>query len=165
MWLWDASWETVWPQDHILFPRLWTVSSGLVSRVSCPIASSLSIIIIFFYSPCWSLLFFYSSCLLQWTKGKPWIHNSFVHWLKNCIQKVQRAFKQRVTQFNIFSANVLTWYVLRDAWWKRFFWFCPGLGLCFGERALFTILFVWRSTWYKVVVLSFFKMFPLLHAV
>ena len=54
-----------WPQDHILFSRLWTVPSGLVPRVSCLIASSLSIIINFFCSPCWGLLFFYSSCLLQ----------------------------------------------------------------------------------------------------
>ena len=32
------------PQDHILFSRLWTVPSGLVPRVSCLVASSLSII-------------------------------------------------------------------------------------------------------------------------
>ena len=53
------------PQYHILFSRLWTVPSGLVLRVSCLIASSLSIIINFFRSPCWGLLFFYSFCLLQ----------------------------------------------------------------------------------------------------
>ena len=36
------------PQDHILFSRLWTVPSGLVPRVSCLTAFSLSIIINFF---------------------------------------------------------------------------------------------------------------------
>ena len=54
-----------WPQDHILFSRLWTVPSGLFPRVSYLIASSLSIIINLFCGPCWGLLFFYSSCLLQ----------------------------------------------------------------------------------------------------
>ena len=55
-----------WPQDHILFSRLWTVPSGLVPRVSCLIASSLSIIIKnFFCSPCRGLLLFYSFCLLH----------------------------------------------------------------------------------------------------
>ena len=53
------------PQDHILFSRLWTVPSGFVPRVSCHIASSLSIIISFFCGPCRGLLFFYSSCLLH----------------------------------------------------------------------------------------------------
>ena len=53
------------PQDHILFSRLWAVPSGLVPRVSCLIASSLSIIINFFCGPCWGLLFFYSFCLLK----------------------------------------------------------------------------------------------------
>ena len=53
------------PQDHILFSRLWTVPSGLVPRVSCLIASSLSIITNFFCNPCWGLLFFFSSCLLH----------------------------------------------------------------------------------------------------
>ena len=52
------------PQDHILFSRLWTVPSGLVPRVSCLVASSLSIIINFFCGLCRGL-FFYSSCLLQ----------------------------------------------------------------------------------------------------
>ena len=54
-----------WPRDHILFSRLWTVPSGLVPRVSCLIASSLSIIIHFSCGPCQGLLFFYSSCLLH----------------------------------------------------------------------------------------------------
>ena len=53
-----------WSQDHILFSRLWTVPSGLVPRVSCLIASSLLIIINFFCSPCWGLLYFYFSCHL-----------------------------------------------------------------------------------------------------
>ena len=56
-----------WPQDYILFSRLWTVPSGLVLRVSCLIASSLSIIINFFCSPCWGLLFFYYACFLHMT--------------------------------------------------------------------------------------------------
>ena len=46
-------------------PHSQSSPSGLVSRVSCLIASSLSIIINFFCSPCQGLLFFYSSCLLQ----------------------------------------------------------------------------------------------------
>ena len=54
-----------WPQYHILFSRLWTAPSGLVPRLSGLIASSLSIIINFFCSPCQGLLFFYSSYLLQ----------------------------------------------------------------------------------------------------
>ena len=54
-----------WPQDHILFSRLWTVPSGLVPRVSCHIASSLSIIINFFCGHCPGLLFFYSYCVLH----------------------------------------------------------------------------------------------------
>ena len=54
-----------WLQDHILFSRLWAGPSGLVPRVSCLIASSLSIIINFFCGPCRGLLFFYSSCPLQ----------------------------------------------------------------------------------------------------
>ena len=54
-----------WPQNHILFSRLWTVPSGLFPRVSCLIAFSLSIIINLFCGPCRGLLFFYSSCLLQ----------------------------------------------------------------------------------------------------
>ena len=53
-----------WTQDHILFSRLWTLPSGLVPRVSCLIASSLSIIINFFCGPYRGMLFFYSSCLL-----------------------------------------------------------------------------------------------------
>ena len=57
-----------WPQDHIWFSRLWTAPSGLVPKVSCFIASSLSIIINLFCSPCWGLLFFYSSCLLHIAK-------------------------------------------------------------------------------------------------
>jgi len=39
-----------WPQDNILFSRLWTIPSGLVPRVSCLITPSLSIIINFFCS-------------------------------------------------------------------------------------------------------------------
>ena len=53
------------PQDHILFSRLWTLPSGLVPRVSCLIASSLSVIINCFWGPCQCLLFLYSSCLLH----------------------------------------------------------------------------------------------------
>ena len=53
-----------WPLDHILFSSLWTVPSGFVLKVSCLIASSLSITIHFFCGPCQGLLFFYSSCLL-----------------------------------------------------------------------------------------------------
>ena len=52
-------------QDQILFSRLWTVPSGLVPRVSCLIASSLSIIINFFCGTCQGLLLFYSFCLLH----------------------------------------------------------------------------------------------------
>ena len=58
-------WSVFWPQDRILFSRSWTVPSGLVPRVSCLIASSLSMIINFFCGPSGGLLFFYSSCLLQ----------------------------------------------------------------------------------------------------
>ena len=57
------------PHNRILFSRLWTVPSGLVSRVSCFIASSLSIIINLFCSPCQGLLFFYSSCFLRQYNG------------------------------------------------------------------------------------------------
>ena len=53
------------PQDHILFSRLWTVPSGLIPRVPCLKASSLSIIINSFCGPHRGLLFFYSSCLLH----------------------------------------------------------------------------------------------------
>ena len=71
MWLWDASWETVW--GRFSDPRIiscfqdceLTVPSGFVPRVSCLIASSLSIIINSSCGPCQGLLFFYSSCLLQ----------------------------------------------------------------------------------------------------
>ena len=56
------------PGSYLVF-RLWTVPSGLVPRVSCLIASSLSIITNFFCSPCWGLLFFYSSCLPQCLNG------------------------------------------------------------------------------------------------
>ena len=59
------------PQDHILFSSLWTVPSGLVPRVSCLVASSLSIIINFFSGSCQGLLFFYSFCLL---------HSSLICW-------------------------------------------------------------------------------------
>ena len=60
-------------QDHILFSRLWTVPSGLVPRVSCLIASSLSIN--FFCGPCWCLLLFYSSCLLHVMTEISWVNN------------------------------------------------------------------------------------------
>ena len=45
------------------------MNSGFVPRVSCLIASSLSIIKNSFCGPFWGLLFFYSSCLLHesWT--------------------------------------------------------------------------------------------------
>ena len=46
-------------------PRIISCFLDLFPRVSCLIASSLSIIINFFCGPCWGLLFFYSSCLLQ----------------------------------------------------------------------------------------------------
>ena len=63
------------PQDHILFSRLWTVPSGLVPRISCLIASSLSIIINLFCGPCRGLLFFYSSSLLHVMTEISWINN------------------------------------------------------------------------------------------
>ena len=53
------------PVPGILQARTLECPSGLVPRVSCLIASSLSIIINFFCSPCQGLLFFYSSYLLQ----------------------------------------------------------------------------------------------------
>ena len=59
-----------WPQDRILFSRLWTVPSGLVPRVSCLIATSLSIIMSLFCGPCQGLIFFYSSCLLHKVKNE-----------------------------------------------------------------------------------------------
>ena len=68
-----------WPHDHILFSSIWTVPSGLAPRVVCFIASSLSIIINFFCSPCQGLLLFYSSCLLQQNilGEKSWENNVF----------------------------------------------------------------------------------------
>ena len=69
MWLWNASWETIWGQ--FFYPRIISCFQDYelfpldLFQESCLIASSLSIIINFFCSPCWGLLFFYSFCLLK----------------------------------------------------------------------------------------------------
>ena len=74
-WLRNSLGSVFQPQDHILFSRLWTVPSGLVPRVSCLTASSLSIIINFFFDPCRGLLFFNSSCLLHVMIEISWLNN------------------------------------------------------------------------------------------
>ena len=69
MWLWDASWETVWVGfptlgSYIVFKimncSLWTCSKSLMPY-SIQFINNYK----FLLHPCWGLVFFYSSCLLH----------------------------------------------------------------------------------------------------